>query len=173
VGVPVWAAPALVAWWLGASTRKEARADAMSMARLFVLLVVLGYASILIAGMHPVHVACVASAALRAAVLAPLIVVTGSLSRWLAARWGARRGGKVAAAIVGQGVPCLVWLPVILLSIETHRPQGRLELGDSLAERVTVLPVVHQAHYAPAAMARPPAPRPMLTARRGARAGRG
>jgi len=32
-----------------------------------------------------------------------------------------------AAAVVGQGVPCLVWLPVILLALETHRPQGRLD----------------------------------------------
>ena len=128
IGALAWIAPpAMAAVWLTAPARKEARAEAVSVARLFVLLVVLGYATILVAGMHPMHLACVASAALRLAVLAPLVMVTGLLSRALTARWSARRGGKVAAAILGQAVPCLAWLPVIVLALETHRPQGRLD----------------------------------------------
>lgn len=128
IGAFAWMAPpVMTAVWLTSPVRKDALAEAMSIARLFVVLVVLGHASILIAGMHPVHVACVVAAALRLSVLAPLVMVTGLLSRALTARWAARRGGKAAAAILGQGVPCLVWLPIILLALETHRSQGRLD----------------------------------------------
>jgi hypothetical protein len=128
IGAFAWMAPpVMTAVWLTTPVPKDARAEAMSIARLFVLLVLLGHASILIAGMHPVHAACIAAAALRLAVLAPLVMVTGLLSRALTARWAARRGGKAAAAIVGQGMPCLVWLPIILLALETHRPQGGLD----------------------------------------------
>ncbi len=127
IGAFAWVAPpTLSAVWLTAPAREEVRSEAATVARLFVLLVILGYATILIAGMHAEIWPCIASAALRLAVLAPLVVATGALSRALEARWAARRGGKHAAALVGQGVPFLAALPVVLLTLETHRPQGRL-----------------------------------------------
>jgi uncharacterized protein len=133
VGVFAWTMPPLmVAVWLTAPARKEARAEAFTIARVFLLLAALGYATIRIGGMHPVVVSCVTSAALRLAVLAPLVMVTGRASRALSTRWAGVRGREVAATIIGQGVPFGAWLPILILALETHRPQGQLgpeELG--------------------------------------------
>jgi hypothetical protein len=128
VGLFAWTMPPLmVAEWFTAPAREEARAEAFTLARIFLLLTALGYATVRIGGMHPVVVSCVTSAALRLAVLAPLVMVTGRASRALSARWVGVRGGGVAAAMVGQGVPCVAWLPVLVLALETHRPRGRLD----------------------------------------------
>jgi len=128
VGAFAWVTPpALSVLWLTAPSREEARSEAVAVARLYALLEVLGYAAVRIAGMHPLLWSCFVSATLRLAVLAPLVVATSALSRALEARWATRRGGKLAAALVGQGIPFLVALPVVLLALETHRPQGRLD----------------------------------------------
>ncbi|APR80002.1 Hypothetical protein A7982_05349 [Minicystis rosea] len=116
--------------WLATSTRAEVRADLGAIARVFVLLCLIGFGQPLVFRARPTFAPTLAAASLHLAVLAPLLVGTRLLTAALRRRAGARRSRRFAAPLFGEALPVLLWLPVFMLGHEVHRTQATVPLED-------------------------------------------
>ena len=145
--------PVVLAIWMAFSNRAERRADARALARLLALLVAVAVFTPLLAGARPRPIPTLGAALLQLAVLAPLILCARILGGHLGRRLGPRRSGRLAAAALGEAVPAILWLPVMMLAFTVHRapasvlpedlgvdwPRERLDISGAGGTRLSAL----------------------------------
>jgi len=116
--------PLVLGTWTAFSTRAHIRADALRLLALFALFLGANLAFLSAFDMTPRYGACIATAALVTAALAPAVLLMRLGTHALKQRFQGIQGGAALALLLGQLVPAIAAFPVFMLASAVHRAQG-------------------------------------------------
>jgi len=126
IGVFPWLSLFLVpAWWLLFSTPRQMLRDLARIVFWWLVLCGVGWLSVGRTGLEPNWPKLPLYGLVQVGTLAPLLILRHAIGAWLIRRRGEHRGWRARLRRYGWGaLLVLLWLPVIMLSVNLHRAQA-------------------------------------------------